>query len=393
MADDDIRFNLQTRVEYSFPITFTRAVFASGNTALAQAADPAAAGAALFFDEGLTSRLPALAGDGLRSLRAQSYEVRGEPVSLPGGEASKSGFAIVERALAEIARLRLCRHSYLFAVGGGAFLDAVGLAAALAHRGIRLVRLPTTALAQGDSGVGVKNGVNLFGQKNFAGCFAPPYAVVNDLNFLATLPHEMRLDGIAEAFKVALIKDAGLFAFLEQNAPAIRAGQLPPVEEAIMRSARLHADHIASGGDPFELGSARPLDFGHWAAHRLENLSLHRLRHGQAVAIGMALDILYASEAGLLEEREAERALRAFVGAGLRVWDDVLLVRENAQPAVFAGLREFKEHLGGELAITLPTAIGARTEVNGIDLPRMERCLERLRALDGEHGAGGTPAK
>ncbi len=381
MTSSDLRFRLQTCVEYSFPVTFTRQVFAPGNTALAQAADPSAGGAALFLDEGVARRLPALAEEGARALRAQSFDLRGEAVLLPGGEEAKKGLTVVERALAEIARLRLCRHSYLFVVGGGAFLDAVGLAAALAHRGIRLVRLPTTALAQGDSGVGVKNGVNLFGQKNFAGSFAPPHAVVNDLAFLASLPQPLRLDGIAEAFKVSLIKDAEFFRYLEENAPAIAAGGLPQIEQAVIRSARLHAEHIATGGDPFELGSARPLDFGHWAAHRLENLSLHRLRHGQAVAIGMALDILYARASGILPSEDAERTLRTFRTAGLRLWDDVLLLRENAEPAIFAGLREFKEHLGGELAITLPTGIGVRCEVSTIDLPRMEGCLAELHAL------------
>lgn len=379
----DIRFTLQTRVEYSFPITFTRQVFAPGNTALSQAADPAAGGAAVFLDAGLTQPLPDLAAAAEQSLRAQGYDLRGPAVLLRGGEESKRGLQAVEEALAEIARLRLCRHSYVFAVGGGAFLDAVGLAAALAHRGVRLVRLPTTALAQGDSGVGVKNGINLFGQKNFAGSFAPPYAVVNDLAFLATLPQAVRLDGIAEAFKVSLIKDAEFFAFLETHAAAIQAGDLPVIEEAVIRSARQHAEHIAQGGDPFELGSARPLDFGHWAAHRLENLAAQKtggsLRHGEAVAVGMALDLIYSCRSGLLPEEDLRRALAALQAAGLRVWHDLLEECENGTRAVFAGIQEFREHLGGTLAITLPTRIGARCEVSELDLARMERCVQELR--------------
>src|SRR5690606_29036842 len=109
------------------------------------------------------------------------------------------------------------RHSYVIAIGGGAVLDAVGLAAATAHRGIRHIRIPTTVLSQNDSGVGVKNGVNLFDSKNFFGTFVPPFAVLNDYDFIESLPEREKRSGIAEAVKVALIRDRVFFEWLEAS--------------------------------------------------------------------------------------------------------------------------------------------------------------------------------
>ena len=111
----------------------------------------------------------------------------------------------------------MCRHSYVIVIGGGAALDLVGFAASTAHRGVRLVRFPTTTLSQGDGGVGVKNGVNYFGKKNWIGTFSVPEAVVNDFNFLLGLPHSQKRAGYVEAIKVALIRDRSFFEFIEEN--------------------------------------------------------------------------------------------------------------------------------------------------------------------------------
>ena len=131
------------------------------------------------------------------------------------------------------------------------------------------------------------------------------------------------------------------------------------MEELVHRCAALHLDHITRGGDPFELGSARPLDFGHWSAHRLESLSRHRLRHGEAVAVGIALDCAYSRLSGLLDEADLERVLALLQALGLDLW-----VPELARTAaVVEGLDEFREHLGGRLTITLLRGIGCRLEV------------------------------
>src|SRR6185312_16684743 len=158
---------------------------------------------------------------------------------------------------------------------------------------------PTTVLAQNDAGIGVKNGINAFGAKNMLGTFAAPFAVINDGRFLATLGERDRIAGMAEAVKVALVRDAKFFAWLRAAAPRLAAFDRDAVAQSIRRCAELHLAHIATGGDPFELGNARPLDFGHWAAHKLEVMTDHALRHGEAVALGMALDARYSVEAGL----------------------------------------------------------------------------------------------
>ena len=119
-------------------------------------------------------------------------------------------------------------------------LDATGLATALIHRGLRLVRMPSTVLAQDDAGIGVKNGIDHHGQKNFLGTFAPPFAVINDLALLSSLPKAERLGGLSEAVKVAIIRDATFFSELERDADALVAGDLPALRNAIEQSAAIH---------------------------------------------------------------------------------------------------------------------------------------------------------
>jgi 3-dehydroquinate synthase len=189
-----------------------------------------------------------------------------------GGEAIKNDLPGFVGRLDELVDQRMCRHSVVLAVGGGAVLDAIGLAAALVHRGLRLVRIPTTVLAQNDSGVGVKNAINYRHTKNLLGAFAPPFAVINDLNFLRSLPDAEWTDGIAEAFKVALIKDkANSLPGCAPTPPPCARATKAPWPTWCRRCAELHLDHIRTSGDPFEFGQARPLDFGHWSAHRLES--------------------------------------------------------------------------------------------------------------------------
>lgn len=295
---------------------------------------------------------------------------------LPGGEPAKNDQAVVEGLLKAIGEAGLCRHSYLLAIGGGAVLDVAGFAAGIAHRGVRLVRMPTTTLAQDDAGVGVKNGVNAFGKKNFLGTFAVPTAVINDLKLLETLPDREWRCGLSEAIKVALLKEPALFEQIEaaadrlaQRDPAVAA----PIWEA---SARLHVDHIAHGGDPFEETTARPLDFGHWSAHRLESLTEYELRHGEAVAIGLALDVTYAERIGMLAPDQAQRIRRCLQRVGFSVFHPALYNTD----ALMQGLNDFREHLGGELTLTLLKAIGEPVDVHELDRATVEAAIEQLGA-------------
>jgi 3-dehydroquinate synthase len=373
-------------VAFEYPVVFTRGVFDPANPALAGVLPPPAAPGrrrlAAYVDDGVLRHHPGLAGH-LRAYlaaRAPDVDLRVGPAAIPGGERAKDGLEGVGRIAAELLRAGLCRHSCVIAVGGGAVLDAVGFAASIVHRGLRLVRVATTVLSQNDSGVGVKTALNVGGVKNALGTFAPPFAVVNDVEFLRTLPDRDWRAGAAEAFKVAAIKDAAFFRFLCDRAEAIRDRDQAAMEALVRRCARLHLDHIRAGGDPFESGAARPLDFGHWAAHELESMSRYRIRHGEAVAAGIALDATYAWRRRWLSGAERDALCGGLRRCGLPLWYDEFDRRDRSgRRRIVQGLDKFREHLGGELCITLPRGIGRRFEVHEMDLRGIDAALDRLR--------------
>ncbi len=300
---------------------------------------------------------------------------------MPGGEGIKNDFPTVEGFVRLMLEKRLDRHAFVIIVGGGAVLDAVGFAAALVHRGLRVVRVPTTVLAQNDAGVGVKNGVNFLGGKNAIGTFAPPFAVLNDYEFLRSLPQRDWLNGVAEAFKVAIIRDRAFFEDLLAQAPLYPARDFEAMKELVHRCAEMHLDHIRTNGDPFEYGRARPLDFGHWSAHKLELISGFRVPHGEAVAAGVLLDSIYARRQGWITAAELDEIRTGLRRSGFQLWFDEYDLRDaDGRRAIFEGLREFQEHLGGELCVTYPRGIGARFEVHEIDLALMERAIQELKA-------------
>jgi len=146
----------------------------------------------------------------------------------------------------------------------------------------------------------------------------------------------------------------------------------------------LHLRHIRGGGDPFEFGTARPLDFGHWSAHRLETMSGNRIRHGQAVAAGIAVDSVYANLRGWLAAEELEAILAGLEAAGFPLWYPEFGERDSdGRLAVMRGLEDFREHLGGELTVTFPLGIGRRHEVHEVDEAEMERAFEIVRERSG----------
>lgn len=302
-----------------------------------------------------------------------------EILVMPGGELVKNDPQYLEKTLLAINEHGIDRHSFVAAIGGGAFLDMVGYASCIAHRGVKHFRIPTTVLSQNDSGVGVKNGVNFLGKKNFLGTFAPPVAVFNDSNFLKSLSDRDWRSGISEAVKVALIKDLAFFEWLEANAEAMANRNMEVMNEQIFRSAALHTNHISSG-DPFELGSARPLDFGHWAAHKLEYLTNFEIRHGEAVAIGIALDSVYSKILGLISQEEADRILILLKKLGFTLHHPAL--GENDKLNLWEGLNEFREHLGGELTITILERLGKGKEIHEIDFEAMKQAVDELAKLN-----------
>ena len=378
----------QFLVTFRYPVHFTRGVFAMDNplllNVLTERSDRHPADFVVMVDDGVRRAHPTL----LTDIEAYATSAGGElhmsaPVLvLPGGESVKNDarhLGVIYQRLHDAA---LCRQSFVVVVGGGAVLDAVGYATATAHRGLRLVRVPTTVLAQDDSAMGVKNGINAFGKKNYLGAFSPPFAVINDFSFLPTLADRDWLSGVSEAIKAALIKDPDFFAHIERNAAKLVGRDQAAMEDVVRHSAALHLSHIATAGDPFEQSSSRPLDFGHWAAHKLEQLSRHRLRHGEAVAIGIALDSTYSYLSGSLDEKEWRRIIALLRALNLAVSAPELeetLDDPGHSRSVLAGLDEFREHLGGRLTIMLLRSIGDAFDVHEIDPGVMIRSIETLR--------------
>lgn len=374
------RYDFQIPLTFKHRIVFTRDAFGAGLRDLADLfADAAGEKRGLILIEDAVARAwPGLESGAREGLRSIGFEIAGLAV-LPGGEQVKSDDALVREVWRLIDVAHLDRHSYVVAIGGGAFLDAAGFAAGTAHRGMRLVRVPTTTLAQCDSGVGVKCAINGFGKKNWIGSFAVPYAVVNDFAFLQSLDPITRRAGLIEAVKVALVKDREFFEWIEARLAGLAALEAPLLEACVEHSAMLHARHIAEGGDAFESGSSRPLDFGHWAAHKLESMTGGELSHAPAVAIGLALDVLYSVEVGLVPSTLAERVLAVISGLGLATFHPVLDQRDACgRRVVLDGLEEFREHLGGRLTVMMLGGIGRGVDIHELDADALGRCIDRL---------------
>jgi 3-dehydroquinate synthase len=376
----------QFDVEYSYPVRFTEDLFSTGNPTFLQAltrterdrqhrilvvVDANVAGA----DPRLVPKIRSYCANHSGHL----HLVR-DPVLVPGGEVVKNDPSHVFRLVELVSTLGIDRQSFMVVIGGGAVLDMACFAAAIAHRGVRAIRVPTTSLSQGDSGVGVKNAINLHGKKNFIGTFEPPFGVLIDFTFLETLSFRDKIAGLAEAVKVSAIRDGEFFASLEAGAALLAAADRAALADVIRRSAERHLEHIRTSGDPFEHGSARPLDFGHWSAHKLESLTNYRLRHGEAVAIGLGLDTLYSVKAGHLAPRQGDRVLGLLTRLGFNLWDDALLFRDgNGEYRVLEGLTEFREHLGGQLHITLLREIGEGFEVTEMDGDIIRSSIDGLK--------------
>lgn len=370
-------------VRFTYSVFFTERLFDTTNLLFAdflrqQATEDTRKKLLFVVDSSVVATHPTLLAD-IKTYFGQHtdlIELVAEPLVIPGGEVAKNEPDYVEKIVDAVDRYGIDRHSYVAAIGGGSILDMVGYATAISHRGIRHIRIPTTVLSQNDSGVGVKNGVNYRGKKNFLGTFVPPIAVFNDSAFLTTLDDRDWRSGIAEAVKVALIKDLRFFEWIEANAPALAARDRTAMQTLIHRCAQMHLDHIA-GGDPFEMGSSRPLDFGHWSAHKLEQLTDFEIRHGEAVAIGIALDSLYSQQPGWLTEADANRILVTLQTLGFAIYHPMLYANNSA--GILKGLAEFREHLGGQLTIMLLKQLGQGIEVHDMDADRIRQAIATLK--------------
>jgi len=363
--------------EFTHRLRFTGNVFAAGNDAISQILSRESqsySNIAVYIDDNFARPRPNL----VRQIQAYftKYLPENSPriTIVPGGEQIKNSEQNFQAILDSLEQSRLCRKSFVIAVGGGAVLDAVGFAAAITHRGLRLIRIATTTLSQADSAMAVKNGINAFGKKNYLGLFTTPWAIINDESTLETLTNDHWLAGFSEAIKVALLKDPLLFEYIHRNRESVQRRNLDVSIPIIRRSARLHFDHITQNGDPFERENARPLDFGHWSAHKLEQMSSFELTHGQAVAIGIAIDATYANIMGWLCDADHQRILDCLNGIGFRLYHKVM----NQAKTLLGGLDEFQEHLGGKLTIPSITRIGEAFDIFEIDTNRMLTAISYL---------------
>ena len=363
--------------KFTHRLRFTGNVFAADNETLSQILSEEGqsySNSAVFVDATFARTRPNL------SRQINDYFKKYLPENSPkihivaGGEQIKNSQQNFQRILDVLEQSRLCRKSFVIAVGGGAVLDAVGFAAAITHRGLRLIRIATTTLSQADSAMAVKNGINAFGKKNYMGVFTTPWAIINDESTLATLTKDHWLAGFSEAIKVALLKDPLLFEYIRRNCDGVRRRNLDVSIPIIRRSGRLHFDHITQNGDPFEREDARPLDFGHWSAHKLEQMSGFELSHGQAVAIGIAIDTTYANFMGWLCDADHQRILECLRGIGLGLYHRVM----QQANTLLGGLDEFQEHLGGKLTVPSISRIGETFDIFEIDTNKMMAAISYL---------------
>ena len=372
-------------VKFEYRIYFTESLFQSGNPLFNQFLEKGLMPGVrqkIFFviDQNVSDAHPRLLTAITAYMEVHPAVQLAGTLLIPGGETCKNEPSFVNEILQAVDAAGIDRHSYLAAIGGGAVLDLAGYVAAIAHRGLRHIRVPTTVLSQNDSGVGVKNSVNHFGKKNFLGTFAPPVAVFNDRLFLTSLSLRDWRSGIAEAIKVGLIRDASFFSWIEEQADALTRRDLSVMDILIRRCAELHLEHIA-GGDPFETGSSRPLDFGHWSAHKLEQLTNFDILHGEAVAMGIALDTCYSGLSGRLPENEVRRVLTLLKALGFSLTHPLMQVTDPHSP-ILTGLQEFREHLGGRLTIMLLREIGRGEEVHELDPDLLQKAGIVLQELD-----------
>lgn len=364
------------KVEYNHKLYFTNHLFEASNSLFAdivKSYNEARVKVLFIVDEGVAKAHPSIQNDITAYCKLYSSQIEFKSIIMvSGGEQVKIGNQHLDQVLQGINDFNICRHSFVAVIGGGAVIDMVGYACAIAHRGVKLIRIPTTVLAQNDSAVGVKNSINHFGKKNFLGTFALPYAIINDSAFLETLNQRDWISGIAEAIKVALIKDKSFYDAIDHVSEKLRNRDMESMQYVIYKCAELHMEHITQGGDPFENGSSRPLDFGHWAAHKMEHMTNYSIRHGEAVAVGMAIDLVYAHKIGLIDQDTLDAILKVIENVG---FDLKLPIPEHQIDALIDGIEEFREHLGGILTITLISEIGKKYDVNEIDTVKMKEAV------------------
>jgi 3-dehydroquinate synthase len=304
----------------------------------------------------------------LKSLAASGFD----PflVTVPAGEKSKC-LAIVEKCHDQLARHRLERTSFIVALGGGVVGDLAGFVAATYLRGIPFVQVPTTLLAQVDSSVGGKTGVNLKSAKNLVGVFYQPRLVVCDLDALKALPRREYVSGLAEVIKYGIICDAVLFAQLERNLPKLLHRDTKTLRDVVARCCEIKAGVV--GDDETESGLRAILNFGHTIGHAIETSAGYgKFLHGEAISIGQVAAAKLSNKILGLPSGDADRIEKLFIRAGLPVKIKMDAARRKK---LFAAMKLDKKVSGGETKFVLAQKIGKVVWGQKVPQPLIEEAL------------------
>jgi 3-dehydroquinate synthase len=294
-------------------------------------------------------------------------------LEVPAGEQHKR-LSTIEILLEALAQNGADRDSILIALGGGVIGDMTGFLAASYMRGIRYIGVPTTALAQIDSSLGGKTGVNLAAGKNLVGAFHHPLAVYSDIATLATLPPAELRAGLQEAVKAGIIRDRALFDFMDTHATAILSGDTAALTEVIAASVRVKADVVSA--DEKEGGLRMILNLGHTLGHAIESATEYKaLLHGEAVAWGMLAAAAIAKRRGLITVAEHDHIERVILAYGP-------LKRFEADPAQLVALTaKDKKNRSGTRNFVLPVGIGNAAVVKDVTVEELTFTAERMMAM------------
>ena len=301
----------------------------------------------------------------------RSHEINSELLSFPPGESAKNMEIVLQLCQQLVAR-GFDRKSLLIAVGGGVVGDIAGFVAAIFMRGIPYIQVPTTLLAQVDSAIGGKTGVDLPSGKNLLGVFHQPLLVVADPDVLGTLPVEIRREGFAEIIKAALIADSELFSLLENQGANLLENANELLETIIAKAAEVKCRVVSH--DEHESGLRRILNFGHTLGHALEAASQYSLPHGQAVAAGMGVAIRFSQKWVGLDRDDADRALRLILRLGLPSG----LPEDIQSQLLLSALEKDKKIQGNVCHFVLIGKIG-QAVIQPIPVEELKESLDQLR--------------
>lgn len=373
-----------------FPVRFARGALRAASRellAVLRRREPFARHRVLFVvDAGLAKARPAVveAAAGYARAHRGSLELAAAPLVVPGGESAKERDELGRWLRARLLAAGLDRRSHVVIIGGGALLDAAGFVAATTAGGLRATRMPSTLAAQAAACVSLRSAIHVPGARDAKGCLAPPFGVVVDSALLEGLDERERASGLACAAAAALAGDADFFHWLCDHAVALAAGEREPLETLVRWSLRLalarasEQDALACGGQP----APGP---GEWAGRAVEELCAGRLRWGECLAVGLAVDLLLSRELCGLDPHACEGALGLLRRLSLPAWDRCLELETDGRPALLESLEQSRRRAAGQLCVPLLHDIGQTLELDAVDEAAVVRAVETLKRRPRRH--------